>query len=72
MHLEHKKFRNVDKEGLVSVTNWEVAEMTEILLSFPGSDIANLACTKTSYLQQRLIAVNTFNIRDFTFTDILQ
>jgi len=53
-------------------TNWEVAEMTEILLSFPGSDIAVEACTKTSYLQQKHIAVNMLNIRDFTITDMLQ
>jgi len=56
----------------VSDTHSEVAEMTEILLSFPGSDIADVPCSKTSYLQQKHKAVNTFNVWDSGITDILQ
>jgi acid phosphatase class B len=47
--------RDADKEGKVSNTNSEVAEMT--LLSFAGSDVSCVAYSKTSYLQQRHIAV---------------
>jgi hypothetical protein len=65
-------FRNADKEEMVSNRNSEVAEMTEKLLAFPGSDVSCVACSKTNYLQQRHTAVNTSNVWDFSVTDILQ
>jgi hypothetical protein len=65
-------FRNADTDGMVSDTNSEVAAMTEILLSFPGSDLSRVACSKTSYLQQRHTDVNRFIVWDFRVADILQ
>jgi hypothetical protein len=59
-------YRDAVKEGRVSNKNSEVAGMTEILVSFPGIDVSCVACNKTD------IAVNTRNVWDFGFTDILQ
>ena len=65
-------FKDADKEGMVSHTNSEVAGMTETLLSFLGSENADVPCSKTSYLQQRHKAVNTFNVWEFRISDVLQ